>query len=269
MSTMLILAPLLVLTPSPDPALLTEPSPALAAEYRGMAVERLLPGVYSTPSASGPVFESNPLLMTVGAPTALYAPERPSALAKALAPAEEDEYHFSYTYVEAGYYSTSGDCTGGSSDAWGLDASIGLLGFLRVFGGYSSDSATVNGGGGSVDTDSYYLGVGGYWGLAPRLDLVGDIQWIYDDLSTDTVSNLDTSNNGWSALVGARWLVLPVGHGGLELDGGANYVDRVNGGQWGGILGARYHFLKALSAGLEYQFLQDEDRWGINVRFSF
>lgn len=201
-----------------------------------------------------------------------YAYPRPSGLAKSLSPASEadgdDGYDFSYTYVQAGYFSNSGDFTDGSSNAWGLNASIGLFGFLRAFGGYTSDSASVSGGG-NLDTDSYFLGVGGYMSVMPRLDLVADITWIYDDLSSDTLTNLDTSNNGWSGLIGGRWLVLPVGKGGLELNGGANYVDRVAGGQWGGILEARYHFLKALSVGLDYQFLEDEDRWGINARFSF
>ena len=105
-----------------------------------------------------------------------------------------------------------------------------------------------------------------------KLDLVGEIAWMYDDLSSDTVSDLD-SNNGWTARVGGRWMVLPTSSGGLEIDGGFRWIDREallssdEVGAWD--LGGRFHFLNALSVGANYTFLEDDGRWGVNARFSF
>jgi Outer membrane protein beta-barrel domain len=185
--------------------------------------------------------------------------------------ADSDGYDFSYTFVELGYHSTDLDTLGEKSSAYRGRASLGLLRFFYVFLDYTQEDVDFLGS--TVDSSSYGLGIGGHFGLTSKLDLVGEVSWLYDDLSSDTISDLDDSNSGYTALVGARWMALPLPTGGLELNGGFRWIDQQSLlskdelGAWEA--GARFHFLKFLSVGASYQYLDKDSRWGLNGRFSF
>lgn len=187
-----------------------------------------------------------------------------------------DDSCFSYTYLQAGYYSTDVDAYDESSDAVYARASLGLFDVLYVFGEYSAETlkdAKVGAGSGDVDNDSFALGAGLHFSLSPRFDVVGEAAWVYDDLSSDDFSNLDDTNSGVMAFVGGRWMAVPWAGGGLELDGGYRWQDREalfsddRIGAWEA--GLRVHLLEFLSVGATATFLEDDDRIGIDARVSF
>jgi len=213
---------------------------------------------------------------------ALLAPvaEQPNPAAPALAfsapelaalyvPAADDgEFHFSYTFVQLGYSVTKLDKI--DDDVKGLTgrASLGLLGFAYVFLDYANSTTNFN----NTDSDLYGLGAGVHVAVQPHLDLVGEAAWLSNNISSD-LSTLDESNDGWTALAGARMLAVPWEGGGLELNGGFRWID-LKGllsdqktGAWE--VGARVHFLKMLSVGASYSFLEQDRQWGIDARVSF
>lgn len=202
----------------------------------------------------------------------------PAAVAPYLVPAAQAKSGspFSYTYIQIGYYSTDVDALDETADAVYGRASLGLFKFLYIFASYSAESiddAQTSLGSVDVDNDATELGVGAFLNMTPKLDLVGEIAYVYDDISSDDVSNLDDSNDGWTAMAGARWMVLPWEGGGLELNGGFRWQDRQaltseeEDGFWEA--GARFHFLKLFSVGAGYQFSSDDERIGIDARLSF
>lgn len=195
----------------------------------------------------------------------------PSPLASFLAPAaEKKEADFSYTYVQLGYYSTDVDVVDESSDAIYGRASLGLFDFLYVFLDYANES--IDALSDDIDSDQFGIGVGAHFGVAPKLDLVGEAAYLYADLSSD-LSDYDDTSNGWMAFAGGRWMPLPWDGGGLEVNGGFRWIDQEGilsddqTGAWE--LGGRLHFLKLFSVGATYQFLEDDSRYGFDARVSF
>jgi hypothetical protein len=179
-----------------------------------------------------------------------------------------DDWKFSYTYVELGLGKYDIDDFDEDSDTLYGRASLGLFNFLYVFLDYSNQSTDFE----DTDTDMFGLGVGGHFDVSNRLNLVGEASWLSADVSSD-LPNLDDKNDGWMAFAGARYMALPIGNGGLEVNGGFRWID-VKGvfsddeiGAWEA--GARYHFNHLLSAGAKYQFLEDDGFWGIDARVSF
>lgn len=203
----------------------------------------------------------------------------PVELAPYLVPAVQDtkkESAFSYTYIQAGYYSTDIDVIDETSDAVYARGSLGLFKILYVFVDYAAqslDDVSTGAGNGDIDNDSIQLGVGAHFTINPKLDLLGEAAYIYDDVSSDDIANLDDSNDGWSLLAGARWMVLPWEGGGLELNGGYRWQDREalysddEVGAWEA--GARFHFLKLFSIGANYAFIEDDSQFGLDARISF
>ncbi len=202
-------------------------------------------------------------------PAAPVVPFEAPALAALYAPSAEGETpNFSYTYIELGYAVTDLDKL--DDDAKGLRgrASLGLLNFLYVFLDYDNATTDFQ----DSKSDTWGLGAGAHVSLRPGLDLLGEAAWLSNDISSD-LSTLDESNTGWTALAGARWMPVPWDGGGLELDGGYRWID-LKGllsdertGAWE--VGARVHFLKMLSVGATYSFLEQDRQWGLDARVSF
>lgn len=214
-------------------------------------------------------------MTTALATLALLAPSTPidappPSLAALYIPAEEgrNASDFSYTFLQLGYSSTQLDAL--DDDAKGLTgrASLGLFDFLYVFLDYANQTTDYQ----NTDADLYGLGAGAHFSVMPRLDLVGEAAWISNDIASD-LSTLDESNDGWTAMAGARWMPLPWEGGGLELDGGYRWIDMQGllsdeqTGAWE--VGARFHFLKLFSIGAKYTFLEQDQQWGLDARVSF
>ena len=202
---------------------------------------------------------------------ALTLPTNPSAPQD-----DEKKSHFSYTYVEVGYAQTDLDAFDEDADAVYGRASLGLLDFLFVFVDYAAqslDDVTLGGLDGDADADIFGLGFGAHFEVAERLDLVGETSWLYNSLDSDTFDDLDESDSGWQIFGGARWMPIAWDGGGLEANGGYRWIDSESllsddtVGSWEA--GGRLHFLRILSAGAKYSFLEDDERWGVDLRVSF
>jgi hypothetical protein len=217
--------------------------------------------------ATSPVAEPTELLPSQPTPNAselaLLAP------AAASMPVADADSPFSYTYLELGAVSLDVDAIDDEADIYYGRASIELLGFLYVFGEYSNLSIDYK----NTDTDLIELGAGAHVNVVPKLDLFGEVGWLYSDVSSD-LSALDDTTNGYEVFGGARWMVLPWTGGGLELNGGLGYVDLENQISsddkttfWE--VGARVHVLEMLSVGATYSKLEDDDQVSAGIRLSF
>ncbi len=179
---------------------------------------------------------------------------------------------FSYTFVEVGAIAMEIDDLSSSDDdvdAFYGRGQLGLFDFLYVFGEYENQSADFQ----NTDTDLISLGAGAHLGLAHTLDLMGEVGWLYSDVSSD-LSTLDDTTNGYEVRAGLRWMLTSWEGGGLELNGGGLYVELENqlasdDERLGWEAGARLHFLKLFSVGAGYAMLEDDDQASLNARVSF
>lgn len=212
------------------------------------------------------------------------APEAPPSLtaelaalpvATAAAPQDEGDepWDFSYTFIELGinWYNpdVSVDDFDDDVDSYYGLASLGLFDLLYVFAGYENQDFKFE----NSETDIYTLGVGAHLDLINKLDLTGDIAWLYSDLSSD-LDELDDSNSGYRVRVGGRWMPIDWSRGGLEIAGGVTYRDLENqiasdDTMFGWDLGARLHFFKLFSLAGSYWQMEDDDGVVANLRVSF
>lgn len=176
---------------------------------------------------------------------------------------------FSYTYIEIGANQYDADEIDDEADIYYGKASLGLFKFLYIFGAYENQSTDFE----NTDTDVIRLGAGAHFSVMKRLDLVGDIAWVWADMSSD-LAELDDTTDGVDVHLGARWMPLVWDRGGLEVHGGGVYMNRdttfaSDDELTGWELGGKLHFLKMFSVGAMYTMLEDDDMVGVNARVSF
>ena len=188
--------------------------------------------------------------------------------------AGEDDPVFSYTYIEVGAARLDVDDfedVGDEADIYYGRAQIGLFRYFYLLGGYENQAADFE----DTSTDLIRLGVGAHYPVGSRVDLVGEVAWLWADIDSD-LSEIDDTNTGAEFRLGGRWM--PVmwddGDGGLEVHGGGVYVDlkdRIASDDeaFGWEAGLRVHFLRMLSVGASYMMLEDDDQVGASVRVSF
>lgn len=191
----------------------------------------------------------------------------PRAAALPFAADDKGASLLSYTYAEVGYSRTDVDVIDDNSDAFYVKGSFNFLKFFNVVAGAERADTSFD----NITVDTYFVGAGAHFGILPQLDAVGEVTWIYDKLDSDTFGS--DSDTGYGVYLGGRWIALPWSGGGLEVDGGYRYThvdalasDSVTSA-WE--LGARVHFIKFLSVGVTYAFIEDDRRVTLNARFSF
>ena len=179
---------------------------------------------------------------------------------------------FSYTYVELGATQLDLDddsLTDEDVDSFYLKASL-ALGMFHIFASYEDQELDFQ----DTSTDLYTLGAGVHFPVAPKLDVLAEVAWIYNDLTSD-ISQLDDTTDGWGGRAGVRWMALPWDRGGLELNGNLLYIDLENrlasddDATTGWDVGTQVHFLKLFSVGAAYAIIDDDDRVSVNARVSF
>jgi hypothetical protein len=181
-----------------------------------------------------------------------------------------DDSKFSYTYLEVGGLVLDVDETSEDVDIWYGRASLGLFGLF--FGSVTYETQEFD----TFDTDAdvLSLGVGAHLSLTPSMDVVGEVAWLYSDVSSDD-DDFDGTENGTEISAGIRWMPFDWGGGGgLELNGGALWQDLDNRlasdeSVVGWQLGVRAHLIQLVSVGANYTLLEDDDQLGLNVRVSF
>ena len=173
----------------------------------------------------------------------------------------------SYTYAEVGVSRTDVDVIDDDVDALYLKGSFGFLKFFNVVAGVERAETDFD----NIHVDTYWFGGGAHFSILPQLDVLGEAILIYDTIDGDSFSS--DSDTGVSLYVGGRWMALPWDRGGLEVDAGYRWTDVDSlasdsvTSAWE--LGVRAHFIKFLSVGLSYAFIEDDRRTTLNVRFSF
>lgn len=192
----------------------------------------------------------------------------PAAPAPTWAAEEGKTRTFSYTYIEAGATRLDLDTIDDEADTYYGRVSFGLFGFLYLLGGYENQSIDFQ----NTDTDIWSLGLGAHFPLTEKLDIHGDVSWLYNEIDSDV---FDDSSSGALTRIAARWMPIGFGNGGgLELHGGALWVsaddtllsdDDVLGYE----AGLRVHVIKALSLDATYTDLDEDDQAAISARFSF
>lgn len=179
------------------------------------------------------------------------------SLMLALAPLAALAEDMSYSFVDPVYVETDIDGVGPSLDGFGLRGSVGFAQNWFAFGEYSAQSVS------GVDLDTYTVGLGGHYGLADNLDLVGGIGWTKAELSAGPI---DVDDDGYLIDAGLRGRVGQA----VELEGGARYTDFSDGGDATGLfVRGRFHFNRTWALGAEYQDGDDSSSLLAFVRASF
>ena len=175
----------------------------------------------------------------------------------AVAPLAAMAEDMSYSYVDAAYVDT--DVDGASSaDGFGLRGSVGFAENYFVFGEYTDQSA------GGADLTTYGVGLGGHYGIAENLDLVGRLGWIKAEIDAGFFGEAD--DDGYLLDFGLRGRVGDA----VELEGGVRYTDFSEGGDSTGLfVGGRFHFNETWALGAEYQDGDETSTLLAYVRASF
>src|SRR5262249_37031977 len=90
------------------------------------------------------------------------------------------ESTFSYTCGEAGYERTHIDDIDRYSDAFYLRGSFGFLKYFNVIAGIEREETNFD----DIRVDTFELGGGAHYAILPKLDLVGEMLFLYDQIES-------------------------------------------------------------------------------------
>ncbi|MEM9379290.1 MAG: hypothetical protein AAGB93_05010 [Planctomycetota bacterium] len=182
---------------------------------------------------------------------------------------EEEPLDLSYTFLEVGATTTDlSRVDGNDLESYYLRGSL-ALGAFQIVGEYERADFEFT----DPSYDLYRLGLGAHGEIAPRLDLQGDVSWLYVDPSS-RLPIIGDASTGYEARGGLRWLALPWSGGGIELAGNVSYRDldrafATSANQWGWDAEARAHLARLLSFGVGFrQRGGDDETWIFNARLS-
>jgi hypothetical protein len=163
----------------------------------------------------------------------------------------------SYSYVDLAYVETDID-NAPTADGFGLRGSVGFAENWLAFAEYSDQSVQ------GIDITQYAVGLGGHYGVADNLDLVGRLGYFKVEL--DAGGGLNADDDGYLIDFGLRGRVGDA----VELEGGARYTDLTDGGDDTSLfVGGRFHFNQTWALGAEYQSGDDVSAILAYVRASF
>jgi|GEM_PF-2347633 len=227
-------------------------------------------GVLQAPLAlalsSGLAAPAQPEATLLSPPPALYSPA-PYSIGAPAAVADGGGWEFGYTWIEAGATRLDLDTIDDDADTYYGEVSLDLFNLIYVFGNYENVSTDFD----NADSANIALGVGAHLDVLDRLDLFGDIAWLYSDFEGDTFNG---SESGTHVRAGARWLPWQFGTGGLELAGNALWVSIDNpylsdDESFGWEAEGRVHIIRNLSVGLAYRQVGDDTSGILNARLTF
>lgn len=180
------------------------------------------------------------------------------SLVLAAAPLAAQAEDMSYSYVDLAYVETDFDGIGPSADGFGLRGSVGFAENWLAFAEYSATSVS------GVDIDQLAVGLGGHWGIAENVDLVGRLGYFQVELDAGGFGTAD--DDGFLVDVGLRGRLGDA----VELEGGARYTDLSDGGDDTAlVLGGRFHFNQTWALGAEFQSGDEIETILAYVRASF
>ncbi|HEX6573316.1 MAG TPA: porin family protein [Steroidobacteraceae bacterium] len=185
------------------------------------------------------------------------------AMCPLLAAQAED---ISYTYVDLGYVTTDLDGVGKDLDGFVLRGSFEVADDWFLYARYLDQSVKFSG----VDFDfqQYSVGGGYAWSFADNMDLYGRLGYTEAELevSGGGFGQSSVDDDGYELGVGIR--ARPVDA--LELEGAINYVDLSDSGDDTSFgVAARWFITDVFALGVEGDFADDADTYGIGFRLHF
>jgi hypothetical protein len=167
----------------------------------------------------------------------------------------------SYSYIDLAYINTDIDQFDEDVDGLALRGSLEITDQVFLFANYADQSTSVLGD--DLDVQNYGLGVGYAWPIAPSTDLYGKIGYVKYEAD---YLGFNADDDGYSLAVGLRGR--PADQ--IELEGAINYVDLSDSGDDTSLgLGARWFFTDQFAVGVEGDFSDDANTYGIGVRWNF
>lgn len=180
-----------------------------------------------------------------------------AAALAALAPAAHAATdQLGYTYLDAGYVSLDYDNADG--DGWGMAASLAMTDRLHVYGAYENGEIEPDGFfGGNLDYTSYAAGLGLNLPVAPLVDVVGRVGYVYAEVE-------DFDDSGVGLFAGLRGRVATQ----FELEGGVDYVDLDDAGDDTAFsLAGRWYFADEFALGAGVTQGDDATTWSLRLRW--
>lgn len=175
----------------------------------------------------------------------------------ALLPVAAQAQSPSYSYLDLAYVWTDVDGVRGTADGFALRGSFELTDSVFMFAGYSEQMLS------DFDFETYSIGAGYAWSIAPNMDLYGKISYVKAEVDGLGFSGDD---DGYGVGVGIRSFVTDR----FELEGSIDYVDLSDSGDDTSFgIAARWYFTPQFAVGAEAALSDDANSYGIGVRWNF
>ena len=190
------------------------------------------------------------------------------AAALLVAPAAVMAEGFSYTYLDARYYSTDSDAVTVNQNGGVLTGSLALTPVLYVVGSGSygqSESATIAGQTGTIDTIAGSARVGAHHAITEVMDVFGNAGVLYQQLKGNGGFDDNEDDVGYIGQVGLRVALVPK----VELTGFYGYQEifnETNGGFTGEL---QYHATENWSAIASANSSSSTDVYTVGARYRF
>lgn len=171
-----------------------------------------------------------------------------------------------YNYVDLGYVTTEIDGVRKDLDGFVLRGSLEVADDWFVYGRYIDQG--VEFAGVDVDLERFSVGGGYAWSFAENMDLFGKVGYTQVELglSGGGLGHASEDDDGYELAVGIR--ARPVAP--LELEGSINYIDLSDSGDDTSLgVAALWYIADHLALGVEGEFADEEDTYGIGFRWEF
>lgn len=179
-----------------------------------------------------------------------------AALAAALPFAAQAET-MDYSFVELGYVDAEIDRPNVDGDGFALHGSLAFHPSFFAFAEIEDIGYDLG-----VDVTSFQVGAGGHYPLGQKLDLIGRVGIVRQDI--DAPGRFGGDQDGFALGGRIRGELMPR----LELEGGFDYIDVDSGDDTSVVIEGRYFFVENISGGLRLEF-GDRDALGIAARLTF
>lgn len=167
----------------------------------------------------------------------------------------------SYTYAELAYVQTDLDGIGKDLEGFALRGSYEVVDNVFLYARYVDQSVSTAGR--DFDVKQYGLGAGLAWSFAQNMDIYGRVGYVEAEFDGPGFGGDD---DGYELGVGIRARPIEL----LELEGAVNYVDLSDSGDDTSFgLAGRWFITDALALGVEAEFADDADTYGVGFRWQF
>ena len=179
----------------------------------------------------------------------------------ALLPVAAQAQEPSYSYLDLAYVWTDIDGVSGTADGFALRGSFELTDSVFMFASYAEQMLS------DFDIETYSIGAGYAWSIAPNMDLYGKISYVKAEAEVEAAGfGFSEDDDGYGIGVGIRSFVTD----NLELEGAINYVDLSDSGDDTSFgIGARWYFMPQFAVGVEAALGDDANSYGLGVRWNF